>query len=156
MSDIDRRDFVKQTTVAGLGILAAPIIGRGQSPNETVRIAVCGVNGRGIVHAQNFSRIANSEVAYICDVDANVIKKGLDGTKGQARTPRTVTACLIGAARSKSISATKAGSTSAGWARHLALVRCRSRGSEHVPSRASTRRMLAHRAGHRAGRPRPA
>jgi len=89
MSDIDRRDFVKQTTVAGLGILAAPIIGRGQSPNETVRVAVCGVNGRGIVHAQNFSKIANSEVAYICDVDANVIKKGLDGTKGQARTPRT-------------------------------------------------------------------
>ena len=86
MSDIDRRDFVKQTTVAGLGVLAAPIIRRsGSSPNEAVRVAVVGVNGRGIVHAQNFAKIANSEVAYICDVDANVIKKGLDGAKSQSR-----------------------------------------------------------------------
>jgi len=89
MSDIDRRDFVKQTTVAGLGILAGPMIRRsGASPNETVRVAVVGVNGRGVVHAQNFAKIANSEVAYICDVDANVIKKGLDAAKLQSRTPR--------------------------------------------------------------------
>jgi predicted dehydrogenase len=87
MSDIDRRDFVKQTTVAGLGILARPR-GISWSPNETVRVAVVGVNGRGVVHAQNFSRLQNSEVAYICDVDANVIAKGIDGTKSQKRAAR--------------------------------------------------------------------
>jgi predicted dehydrogenase len=88
MSDIDRRDFVKRTSAAGLGILAAPILRSvPSSPNETVRVAVIGVNGRGVVHAQNFAKLANSEVAYICDVDATVIKKGLDAAK-QSRTPR--------------------------------------------------------------------
>src|SRR5690242_21471895 len=80
---IDRRDFVKQTTAAGLGAL---LLRTGRSPNETVRVAVIGVNGRGMVHAQNFSKLKNSEVAYICDVDANVIGKAIDATKSQ-RTP---------------------------------------------------------------------
>jgi predicted dehydrogenase len=88
MPDIDRRDFVKQTTAASLGLLATARSVPRHSPNETVRVAVVGVNGRGIVHAQNFSKLRNSEVAYICDVDANVIKKGLDGAKSQQRAPR--------------------------------------------------------------------
>jgi predicted dehydrogenase len=58
------------------------------SPNENIRVAVVGVNGRGIVHAQNFSKLPNSEVAYVCDVDANVVKKGLDAAKGQPRAPK--------------------------------------------------------------------
>jgi predicted dehydrogenase len=85
MSDIDRRDFVKQTTAAGLGALLLRT-GR-SSPNETVRVAVIGVNGRGIVHAQNFAKLPNSEVAYICDVDANVIQKGLQAAR-QSRAPK--------------------------------------------------------------------
>src|SRR5689334_7463619 len=88
MTDIDRRDFVKQTTVAGMGILAGAHR-TSWSSNETVRVAVIGVNGRGIVHAQNFSRLRNSEVAYICDVDANVIHKGMTAAKGQTRAPKT-------------------------------------------------------------------
>ena len=93
MNDIDRRDFVKKTTAVGLGVLAAKNpsslgILRG-SPNETVRVAVIGVNSRGLVHAQNFATIPHSEVAYICDVDANVIRKGLDRAKSQTRAPKT-------------------------------------------------------------------
>ena len=92
MSDIDRRDFVKQTTLTGLGMLAASKVAarrrHGRSANETVRVAVIGVNGRGIVHVRNFSTLPNSEVAYVCDVDANVIAKGLDAAKGQARPPK--------------------------------------------------------------------
>jgi len=93
MSDIDRRDFVKQTAVTGLGVLAsrnlAGLTRKTNSPNETVRVAVIGVNGRGVVHARNFSTLPNSEVAYICDVDANVVAKGLKAAKGQTRTPKT-------------------------------------------------------------------
>ena len=93
MTDIDRRDFVKQTTVAGLGVLATRTVSprkrQSKSPNETVRVAVIGVNSRGVVHAQNFSRLPHSEVAYICDVDSNVIKKGLDAAKSQTKAPRT-------------------------------------------------------------------
>jgi predicted dehydrogenase len=92
MTDIDRRDFVKQTTVAGLGVLASrgvgPLLQRGGSPNETVRVAVVGVNGRGVVHAQNFAKLQHSEVAYVCDVDSNVVAKGLKGAQSQARAPK--------------------------------------------------------------------
>ena len=35
------------------------------------------MNGRGVVHAQNFAKLANSEVAYICDVDSKVIDKAV-------------------------------------------------------------------------------
>ena len=99
MSDqpvVDRRDFLKRAGVAGLGIamtnrisLGAPRASR--SPNEKVLVAVIGLNGRGQVHAQNFSRLPNSEVAYLCDVDSTVLGKTSSGMmSGQARTPRAV------------------------------------------------------------------
>ncbi len=99
MSDepvVDRRDFLKRAGVAGLGIamtnripLGAPRASR--SPNEKVLVAVIGLNGRGQVHAQNFSRLPNSEVAYLCDVDSTVLGKTSSGMmSGQARTPKAV------------------------------------------------------------------
>ena len=95
MSDIDRRDFVKQTTLTGLGVLASRKVsglkGGTRSPNETVRVAVIGVNGRGIVHARNFSTLPNAEVAYICDVDANVVAKAVNAaSKGQKTAPKVI------------------------------------------------------------------
>jgi predicted dehydrogenase len=94
MSDMHRRDFIKKTS-AGLGVLAtsrdlAPFIGKRRSANENVRVAVVGVNGRGVVHARNFATMANSEVAYICDVDSAVLHKGVDAAKSQARAPRAI------------------------------------------------------------------
>src|SRR5438874_13590080 len=86
--DIGRRDFLKTGTAA---FIAARTSGlrMTNSPNETVRVGVIGVNGRGIVHAQNFSRLPNSEVAYICDVDANVIGKAVKAAS-QSEAIKTV------------------------------------------------------------------
>ena len=91
---IDRRDFIKTTSAASLGMLATS---RGLKPifrhsaNEKVVVAVIGVNGRGVVHAQNFAKLENSEVAYICDVDSNVVSKGVNAaTKSQSKTPKVV------------------------------------------------------------------
>jgi predicted dehydrogenase len=95
MSDMHRRDFIKTTSAAGLGALAtahgvAPLL-QHRSPNEKVMVAVIGVNGRGEVHAKNFAGLPNSEVAYICDVDSNVLAKGVKAaTSSQSRTPQTV------------------------------------------------------------------
>ena len=98
-SSIDRRDFLKTTSAAGLGLIAAPrsvapmfAAGSRRSPNEQVVVAVVGVNGRGVVHAQNFAKFDTSRVAYICDVDSRVVSKGLEGVK-RARpdaTPRVI------------------------------------------------------------------
>ena len=88
MSDIDRRDFLKTTSAAGLGLVAgshnvAPFFAgeRPRSASEKVVVGVIGVNGRGVVHAQNFAKFDDAEVAYICDVDSRVVSKGVEGAR---------------------------------------------------------------------------
>ena len=97
-SGIDRRDFLKTTSAAGLGLMAgsravAPLFAAGTqgSANEKVVVAVVGVNGRGAVHAQNFAKIVNSEVAYICDVDSRVVGKGVEAAgRSQPNAPKVI------------------------------------------------------------------
>ena len=94
MNDLDRREFLKTTAAAGLGMMVvAPKTAKAKrSPAEKVVVAVIGVNGRGVVHAQNFSKLASSEVAYICDVDSKVIGKAVDATsKAQPKAPKVIT-----------------------------------------------------------------
>jgi predicted dehydrogenase len=87
---ISRRDFLERAGVASLavtlgGALPAPIVRpvrSSRSANEKVVVAVIGLNGRGMVHAQNFSRLPNSEVAYLCDVDSAVLRKASTATQG--------------------------------------------------------------------------
>src|SRR5690349_19576737 len=96
--DLPRRDFIKTASVAGFGIAlgadksSSPLfILDKKSPGEKVRVAVIGVNGRGVVHAQNFAKLANSEVAYICDVDSKVIDKAVRAAgRSQAAAPKTI------------------------------------------------------------------
>lgn len=97
MKDYARRDFLKTSAAAGLGVAfganrPGPLFTFAGSPNEKVRVAVIGVNGRGVVHAQNFAKLANSEVAYICDVDSNVIDKAIKA----AATSQTAAIKVIG------------------------------------------------------------
>src|ERR1043166_3716670 len=74
-------------TSRGLG----PLLSFNGSPNEKVVVGVIGVNGRGVVHAANFAKLPNSEVAYICDVDANVIAKAMNAAgKSQEVPPKIV------------------------------------------------------------------
>jgi predicted dehydrogenase len=68
-----------------------PAILSGRSPNEKVVVAVVGLNGRGVVHAQNFGRqMKNAEVAYLCDVDATVLAKAQNASASDARAPKAV------------------------------------------------------------------
>ena len=96
--DVGRRDFIKATSAAGLGVAigahkagAGPLFVFGSSPGERVRVAVLGVNGRGVVHAANFAKLPNSEVAYICDVDSKVIDKAMRAAaSGQKAVPKII------------------------------------------------------------------
>jgi predicted dehydrogenase len=64
----------------------------GQSPNDTVRLAVLGVNGRGADHIGGFSNLKNVEVAVLCDPDENVSRKrAAEFEKKYGRPVRTET-----------------------------------------------------------------
>jgi len=91
---IQRREFVKTTAAAGLAMAGhrpGPLFVLNGSPNEKVMVAVVGVNGRGIVHAQNFAKLEQSQVSHICDVDSNVIARAVAAAgKGQTAPVQTV------------------------------------------------------------------
>lgn len=72
----NRRDFIKQSTLAGAGILLAPsVFSLGKSQNEKVIVGVVGTNSRGHYLARMFAQLPNVEVGYICDVDQLVLDK---------------------------------------------------------------------------------
>jgi predicted dehydrogenase len=73
---MDRRDFVKRSTVAGLGLgmLGVPRIATARSAADTVNVAVMGVNSRGGWLAQSFAASSGARVAAICDVDRRAVE----------------------------------------------------------------------------------
>src|SRR5438552_18604726 len=90
-SDGTRRDFLKTaaTVTAGANALAGlTFVTRPErvfGANDRVRVAVCGLRGRGKDHLDAFSRVPNVEIAALCDVDESVLEKRRGDVKG---TPR--------------------------------------------------------------------
>ena len=71
MSQLNRRDFLKTTTAAGA---AAVALTPGFAPaktgaNDTIRIGVIGVGGRGKAHIDGFDALPGVEVVAMADVD---------------------------------------------------------------------------------------
>ena len=54
---------------------ASPAAFNSAAPNDTVRVAVLGVNGRGRDHIGGFQKVPNVQVAVLCDPDDNVARK---------------------------------------------------------------------------------
>ena len=92
-----RRDFIRKTaigtaalSVGGIlpGFSAASyrqIIGA----NERIRVAMMGVNARGLALSQNFSLQPNCEIVYVCDVDTRAAEKCRAAVeKNQQRRPK--------------------------------------------------------------------
>ena len=67
---MNRRHFL----MSSAGVLAAARHAM-PSPNDTVRVACVGVRGRGKDHMKAYGRIANVEIAAICDIDESVLNK---------------------------------------------------------------------------------
>src|SRR5438034_3034455 len=90
-SDVTRRDFLKTaattasaTAFSGITFLTRPE--RVFGANDRVRVAVCGLNGRGKDHVDAFSRVPNVEIAALCDVDDTVLNKRRGEVAGSPRT----------------------------------------------------------------------
>ena len=59
MQSVNRRRFLKNSAVTTAGLMvSSPIVKRSfaqKSPNETINIAVIGINGRGQAHYRSFA-----------------------------------------------------------------------------------------------------
>ena len=75
---ITRRKFLQKATTGSLAVLAMPTIipASAFGANDRIRVAVIGINGRGKDHISGFKKLANVEVATLCDVDKNVLQNG--------------------------------------------------------------------------------
>ncbi len=72
MSELNRRTFLS----AAAGTVAAASLAERASadgPNETIRAAVLGVNGRGKTHIEGFNGTKGVKVAVLCDPDQKVL-----------------------------------------------------------------------------------
>lgn len=85
-SSVTRRKFLKGAvkTTAGLGALGGltflPHSERVFGANDRVRVAVCGLHGRGKDHLTAFSHLSQVEIAALCDVDEpNPLRAGNSG-----------------------------------------------------------------------------
>jgi predicted dehydrogenase len=88
---VDRRQFLHDTAALAASIAAlqatsaqaadetaaAPAKGKKSSANDAVRIAVIGVRGRGMEHIRGFTALDDARITTLCDVDSNVIGKGM-------------------------------------------------------------------------------
>jgi predicted dehydrogenase len=82
---MNRRRFLATSTLAFPALLLA------QKPSRLVRVAVVGTAGRGTGHAVELSKLADVEVAYICDVDENHARSAAASVeKRGAKLPKTV------------------------------------------------------------------
>jgi predicted dehydrogenase len=82
--ELSRRDFLKAGVSGTAGLAAMSSVGFLSRPemvlgaNDRVRIAICGLHGRGVSHLQNFAQLHNVQIAAVCDIDENVMRKRLD------------------------------------------------------------------------------
>jgi len=70
---MSRRAFVRNTTLAGVGLAMAAPAARVLGANEEIRVAVVGIHGRGGGHINEYLKIPGVRVAALCDVDKKVL-----------------------------------------------------------------------------------
>ncbi|MEX2397795.1 MAG: Gfo/Idh/MocA family oxidoreductase, partial [Balneolales bacterium] len=106
----NRRDFLKYTGMAGVGIAGNGIFGGSYAPNtpdskqhnqqfnmsgyaapklETVRIGVIGLGNRGSGALRRLSRIEGAEIKAICDLVPAKVRAGINSLKETFHTPDT-------------------------------------------------------------------
>ena len=73
MRHVTRRQFVKGSVYAGLGMAMAGPMSRVRGANDEIRVAVIGVNGRGGSHISEFEEMEGVRVVALCDVDQKVL-----------------------------------------------------------------------------------
>jgi predicted dehydrogenase len=74
MERFSRRAFMKSSMAAGAGLALASPFSRVRGANDTIRVAVVGIHGRGGSHIQAYDHMSGVQVAALCDVDSDVLE----------------------------------------------------------------------------------
>lgn len=80
MSHLTRRRFLEGSLITAGGLLFTKSYAKTASPsprrvlgaNDTIRVAVAGLNGRGAAHIEAFLGMKNVEIAYLVDPDSRL------------------------------------------------------------------------------------
>ena len=75
---LSRRSFLQGSAAGAAGLAASGVAfltrpERVWGANDRVRVAICGVHGRGMDHVENYSKLKNVQIAAVCDIDENVM-----------------------------------------------------------------------------------
>ena len=87
-NSISRRDALRSSLYAGAA-LALPTWAKAAGANGDIRVAVIGFNGRGAGHIKSLQEIPGVRIVALCDVDNNVLQRGVEA---QGKKNNTVTA----------------------------------------------------------------
>ncbi len=87
-----RRDFVKHTLAAAATVTLAGTKSSGTvlGANETIRIGVAGLNGRGSSHVGEFGKMDGVQITYLIDPDMRTFAKRMGGASRGGAKPQTV------------------------------------------------------------------
>ena len=69
MGSVTRRDFIKSSVAAGVGLALAGPHSRVLGANDQIRVAVVGVGGQGGGHMRYFHGCEGAKLVAICDAD---------------------------------------------------------------------------------------
>jgi predicted dehydrogenase len=95
-TNVNRRQFMNRSLAAagvgaGFAISGTKSSGRVIGANDTVRVAIAGLNGRGGSHVGEFVKMRGVEITYLVDPDMRTYKKRLSEIQKQGgREPATV------------------------------------------------------------------
>src|SRR5512140_3279499 len=88
MSNLSRRDFLERSMMAAAAAavpsFASAAPERRAGANDVLRIAVCGVKGRGLEHIGQWSKMKDVQVAAIVDIDPSVIHDAMSRVEKNA------------------------------------------------------------------------
>jgi predicted dehydrogenase len=84
-----RRRFVQLTATGAAALTAKAYAGAGNQPNERLRLAIMGVNGRGRQLATGFAALRGVTIATFCEVDDNIVPRAVNELRQrQEQAPR--------------------------------------------------------------------
>jgi len=86
MKNLSRRQFIKGSIAAMATITVAGTKSSGQvrGANETIRVAVAGLNGRGGSHVSAYNGMQGVQITHLVDPDTRTFARRLNGLRGPA------------------------------------------------------------------------